>query len=246
MPKLHELIAVEPDLKASAIRSFKEVSHTFGSPTALVGEVRTYQPLEEGGDEFPDEITNLSTTVSDLLSQLSGQYGNWLDVAMQKEVSNSVTSADVVVDGEVLFAELPTPALLNLESKLGELRAIYAALPTLDPTERWNFDTGQGCYVSEPRVTFRTQKVLRNHVKAEATPEHPAQVEVYTEDERVGRWTKIVRSGMVTVVQKRQMLSRIDRLAQAVKKARQRANDVEANVDEYAATLFDYINEGIL
>ena len=43
--------------------------------------------------------------------------------------------------------------------------------------------------------TLRTKKVPRNHVKAEATEKHPAQVEVYYEDVAVGYWTTVKFSG---------------------------------------------------
>lgn len=38
-------------------------------------------------------------------------------------------------------------------------------------------------------------QVPRNHVKAEATDKHPAQVEVYHEDVPVGYWTTVKFSG---------------------------------------------------
>ena len=42
---------------------------------------------------------------------------------------------------------------------------------------------------TDPVRTIRTKKVPRNHVKAEATENHPAQAEVYYEDLPVAYWT---------------------------------------------------------
>lgn len=240
MTKLHELIAVEPDLKGKAQQALNEIKKALASPQLFTGEVRTYDSLYEGGETFPDEVSNPSTTVPQLLAYLGEVYGDWMDVGLQKEVTNSDTSATVDV-GEITF-NLPAPALLNLESKLQELRRVYDALPVLDPAETWKYDDAKEIWVSKERVTFRTKKVLRNHVKAEATEQHPAQVEVYTEDERAGTWTKVVFSGAVTAKRKRQILARIDDLYHEVKKARQRANDIEANTAEFSETLFDYIH----
>ena len=57
MGKLHELLAVEPDLKAAATRTVNEVIALFKEGAdRLVGQIRVYHPLEEGGDVFADEI----------------------------------------------------------------------------------------------------------------------------------------------------------------------------------------------
>lgn len=56
----------------------------------------------------------------------------------------------------------------------------------LDAAESWTFDGSADSYRTEPVRTIRTKKVPRNHVKAEATEHHPAQVEVYFEDIPVG------------------------------------------------------------
>lgn len=244
MAKLHELLAVENDLRKAANSAIQEVKARLANRSILVGQTRRYSPLVEGGETFPNEDTNLNTTISEQLEILQQQYGSFMDVSLQKEVSNLGTSANVVVDGKILFDNLPSTALLNLEAKLIELRSVYANIPTLDPAERWEYDEGQGHYVSSERETHRTKKIHRNHTLYDATDKHPAQVQVYTEDERVGTWTTVIHSGMITQTDKRQRLSRIDRLIHEVKKARQRANDITADEKTYAAQVFNYINNG--
>ena len=242
MGKLHELLAVEPDLKSEAQRLASKVKALFSEGKGkLIGQIRTYQPLEEGGQDFVDEITEMATTVDDELADWEVAFSGWLDAAIQKEITNQETGADVVLDGMTLFENMPATALLNLEAKLVEIRQVFKQIPTNDPTESWSRDVDLGCFVSRPRTTYKAKKMLRNHVKAEATKEHPAQVEVYTEDIRVGTWTTIIHSGMVTPVEKQNRLKRIDLLIRAVKQARQRANSIEITDVHLGRKLFAYI-----
>lgn len=243
MGKLYELLAVEPSLKSEAMQGIAQIKKLFAEGgNKLVGKIRTYAPTNEEGEALPDEITNLATTVNIEIAELEMSFGKWLDTAIQKEITNQVTLANVVIGGKTLMENLPAPALLNLESKLMELRQVYVAIPTNDPSERWIFDEQLGCFVSEIRQTQRSKKVPRSHILYEATKEHPAQVQTYTEDVSVGTWTTIVHSGMLTPVEKQARLSRIDTLYRAVKEARQRANDTEIKPLEVAKVLFDFIN----
>lgn len=241
MAKLHELLAVESDLRKAAYETLLSTRKNLSNKQIQVGQVRRYSPAKEGGETFPDDRTELNTTVDEQLSILKNAYAPYMDTTLQKEISNMSTSADVEVDGVVIFKDVPAPALLNMEARLVELRAVFDEIQTLDPAEQWTYDQGQGCYVSSPRETMKTKKVFRNHVLYEATKEHPAQVQAYTEDERIGTWTTIIQSGMITVTDRRGMLERIDKLIYAVKKARQRANDVAASTATFADKIFDYI-----
>ena len=188
MGKLHELLAVEADLKAQAQQALAKVKNLFQDGTGkLVGQVRTYEPLFEGGEPHSPEITVLATTIANELDALRGPLVAWINAAVTKEVTNQKTSAHIVLDGDGDFdaENLPAKALLNLESKLAELRQVIVAIPTNDPSETWGFDTQLEHYVSAPRVTYRTKKVPKAVVMYEATKEHPAQVQAFTEDERV-------------------------------------------------------------
>lgn len=242
MGKLHEVLAVEGDLAGQAQREMDATKHLFREgQSRLVGKVRTYQPIDEEGLRYDDEVTVLADTVWAALSRLSTAFGKWLDASLQKEVTNRSTGADVIIDGEVIFENLPTPALLNLENKLAALRSVLVTIPTLDPVERWEWDDAQERYLSAPRVQEKTAKIPKSLVTAEATKEHPAQVEVYYEGMRVGEWTTIIHSGMYTPHRKRMLLEKLDSLLRAVKQARQRANDVEADAAIYSTALLDYL-----
>lgn len=244
MGKLHELLAVEPDLKAEAQRAASQIMNLFSEGKGrLIGQIKTYRSLEEDDEGQPDEITELATTVQAELEATEIAYGAWIDAAIQKEATNQTAASTVIINGKSLFGNraLPVTALLNLESKLVELRRIYNAIPTNDPTEKWEWDEQTGCYISRERCTYRTRKVPRTHVLYEATAEHPAQTELYHEDIRVGQYITTIRSGMLTPSEKRSILMRIDQLGRAVKAARQKANDIEIKDIHIAKELFSFL-----
>lgn len=240
MAQLHELLAVESDLRTAAAQELSRVRGMFEAPTAFVGQTRMYRPLLEGGEPLPAENTPLGSHVTDELTSLFVKFGEWVEAVVQKEMTNTMTSASVVVDGVILAEDLPAPALLNLESRLAELRQVIQSIPTLTPSEEWTWDENAGVYVSAPRITYRTKKVPRTLVAYEATKEHPAQVQVFQEDIREGEWTTTIFCATMTVAAKNAMLDRLDKVLRAVKKARQKANT--ADIAEVSVSgLFDYI-----
>ena len=105
------------------------------------------------------------------------------DVTATKDWTNCVARADVVVDGTPLLRDVPVTYLLFLEKQLVDLHTFVKKLPVLDAVRDLDTTTPSAdSFATEPVQTTRTKKVPRNHVKAEATEKHPAQVEVYYED----------------------------------------------------------------
>lgn len=244
LPKLHELLAVEGDLKSRAQQAKNATIKLFTEGTGrLLGRIITYQ-VDEGEDSRRPEITELATTTPAELDQFQIAYSQWLDVAIQKEVTNQATMATVTIDGVDIFKEaLPATALLNLEAKLVEMHTVFASIPTLDPSERWEWDAGRGHYVSKDRETNITKKVTKVLVLYEATEQHPAQTQPYNEDVKTGTRTTTLYSGLFSISEKRQILDRIDKLLRAVKAARQRANNIEITDVKMAEAIFNYIRE---
>jgi transcription termination factor NusB len=244
MSKLHELLAVEPDLKGSAEKIIKETVNTFTKKEHhFIGRHKSYKPIDEEGDTFAPETQEMVTTVLKKLEHTQEVVGKYLDAMAQKELTNTTASAILEVDGQVLFdAPLPATLLLAIEGRLKQLREAYNAIPTLDPSETWKWDTATGTYEASSKETYKTKKVYRNHVVAAATDKHPSQVQVFTEDERIGAWTEKKWSGMITPAEKALILGRIDTLAQAVKRARKRANDAEVKIISIGDALLNFIN----
>lgn len=245
MGKMHELLAVEPDLKGAAEKIIAETINTFTKkPNHFEARHKSYKPIDDEGETFAPEKQEMVTTVPKKLEHTQEVVVKFFDAITQKEMTNAEASAVIEIDGTPLIdTPLPATLLLSLEGRLRQLREVYNSIPTLDPAETWRWDEQTKTYEANSKESYKSKKVFRNHVKAPATDKHPAQVETYTEDERVGTWTTKRWSGMVTPAEKAAVLARLDKLAQAVKRARQRANDAEVKSAEIGNVLFNYINE---
>src|SRR5262249_32467812 len=152
--------------------------------------------------------------------------------------------ADVVVEGRRLLEGVPVTHLLFLEKQLVDLRTFVEALPTLDAAEEWEYKAEFDSYASKPSRTNRTKKVPKNHIKYEATKEHPAQVEMYMEDVWVGTWTTVKFSGATPAAAKNAMLERVGKLLDAVKVAREEANNHDVHGVKVGGTVLGYIFAG--
>ena len=157
-----------------------------------------------------------------------------------QELANTEAKADIELDGKILAASVPATMLLHLEGKLKALRELYLAIPTLPPGESWERNEVGNHEVTTK--TVRTQKVLKNHVQAPATERHPAQVQTYSEDVRVGLAVTVKETSVLSVKDKSDLLARLDRLAVAVKQARQRANMTEVPKADIGKKLFAFIH----
>jgi len=246
MGQLHEVLAVEPDLKNAAQAALSKAQAIFENEAEmLTGMVRTYAPVMDDGERLPSEHKTLPTTVDAELASVIDAWARWIDAVTQKEATNQFAKADLVVGEEVLLKDVPATALLNLEGKLAQLRKLVRGVPINDLARDWKFDEDQGCWVAPRETSRRTAKVPKAHVLYDATPEHPAQVEQYFIDETVGHWTAVHSSGKWSPAWKTAVLSRLDRLILATRKARQRANREEAVSIEVAEILLTHVfNKG--
>jgi len=246
MSKLYEILAVEGDLKKKTAEILKSITALFGQPGKFTGQTVSAHVILEGEPELFPENTDMAYKVNDQLAVIHENFGGYVDVTVIKEMTNTQAFGDVII-GDVKFLEtLSATSLLNLEARIAELEEVYKAIPVLDATERWKFDDGQGCFVSDVRKGYRMKKTPKVLELAKATVEHPAQVQVFQEDVPCYSVEKILFSGMLTPADKQARLDRIGKLGIAIKKARQRANDVEIKSVKVADKIFDYINNGAL
>lgn len=193
--KLNQIIAVEKGVKAKAHQDLTAAHHGLQKPALLVGISRTYQAKDEEGEQLPPESTRVQVQAEDVLRDTAKSLTRLFDVTATKDWANCEARADVTVDGRVLVAAVPVSYLLFLEKQLTDLNTFVRKLPVLDASEAWSQDPSTDAWKTEAVRTLRTKKVPRNHVKAEATEKHPAQVEVYYEDIPVGYWTTTKFSG---------------------------------------------------
>lgn len=242
MPKLNQIVAVEKGLKERTQRALTDIYHGLQKPVLFAGLSRVYSPLTEDGEQIPPESTQVQLTVGEELVKAGALFTQLFDAVGTKEEGNRNAVADVKVDGLTLIESASVPFLLFLEKQLIDWRTAVSKVPVLDRSEVWaSDDAADGQYRTPVTETLRTKKVLRNHVKAEATDKHPAQVEVFTEDTPVGRWSLTKFSGAVPVKDRDDLVSRVNTLLDAVKAAREEANSTEVHQVRVGEAVFSYL-----
>lgn len=227
MTRLNQIIAIEKGQKTRAFEVLTNAHQTLHRAPLLSGISRTYRPKDEEGEQLPPESTKVQVKAEQMIDQVREAVGRLFDVTLTKETANARATADVVVDGRILIHAAPVTYLLFLEKQLIGLHTFIKELPILDASEQWAFDQAADVWATEPSQTVRTKKIPRNHVKAEATNNHPAQVEVYHEDVPVGYWRTVKSSGALPAVYVNGALAAIEKLQEAVKIAREEANNSE-------------------
>ena len=239
--KLNQIIAVEKGIKSRSLQELTEAHHALQKPTLLSGISRTYRPKDEEGEQLPPESTRVQIKAEDIIRDTTEVLTKLFDVVATKDWANCKAKANVVVDGNTLLTDVPATYLLFLEKQLVDLYTFVKKLPVLDAAETWVFDQSADCWATEPVQTLKTKKIPRNHVKAEATEKHPAQVEVYYEDVAIGNWRTVRFSGALPAKRVNELLSRVEKLQEAVKFAREEANSMETEDVKVGEKVFQYL-----
>jgi len=247
--KLHQLLAVESDLKQQAKKILVETKNTFeGKREHFDGMTRTYQHLEVDEAmtslEIAPEEKLVVTTVDEKLEFANKVFVRTLDVLISKETTNAsgVAMADLEIGGVVF--PLAATALLALEGFIREIRSVYNSIPTLDPVREWSEDADRkGAFRTKELFTYRTEKKPEVIVKYDATPEHPAQTDLVMIERQVGKFHVVYKSGRYTVKRKAECLSNIDALIRETKKARSVANQAEVKNEKIGHAIFAAIHK---
>lgn len=242
MTQLHQIVAIEKTAKAEANAAIDRTYKVVQKPDLFAGIARTYEPIAEDGQQLPAESTKVQYRAEDLLADtLRTAWTRLLDLVATKDNANTEARANVMVDGKIVLADAPVTYLIWLEKQLVEMRTVVSKLPTLDNAFDWRTDL-DGTWVTGPTKTVKTAKVPKNHVLYPATAEHPAQVQMYTEDVAVGTWTTFKFSGAMPASRQRELLERIGRLLEAVKFAREEANSLFDVTDmRVGSAIFDFL-----
>jgi LysM repeat protein len=250
MTKLHELLAVESNLEKQANDCSKDLANTFEKKRHHFEEKRVvFRSNEENSSQVTEVQSDIQTTVNKELNEwLLVKLSKLYDASLQVAEANTRAKADVVLeDGTVLVKDVPATALLELEKRLVEVKNLVFAAPTLDPTKGFKVDTTRGddFYVAREVTKNRTRKTKKAFQLAPATDKHPAQVQLIEEDVVVGVITEQEWSSMLTVVQKGDMLDRVEELIRSVRRARSKANEVEVDsTKKFGNKLLNYVFKG--
>jgi hypothetical protein len=239
--KLSQHLGVEQKTRTRVHREITELYRRVCQTDLFNGFNRTYKPVDDDGDQLPAETRRVQNKVDEILAELRRLSSQRMDAVATKEWGNTKAKADVVIDGQTILADVPVGYLLFLEKQLDELHVFLRGLPTLDPSETWELDRGDGLFRSEPATTQKMRKVPRSHVLVAASEHHPAQAETYHEDVIVGEWTRVLRSGAVHQVRVDDLCRQVIKLRDGVIAARQFANTVDVDEKKVGSAIFEFI-----
>jgi hypothetical protein len=239
--KLNQVIAIEKGAKNRLYAAITELHKNAQKPDLYYGFNKSYEPKEEGGEQFPPEQKKVLMRSDDVLAETKKLFTEFLDITATKDFANVTAKADVIVVGNTLIKDVPVPYLLFLEKQLTDLRTFVDKMPVLDESDDWRKDDATGLFKTEPTKTHRTSKVQEAIVLYDATEKHPAQTQLITKDVIVGYWNQTKQSGAITRGDKRKLLERIESVLSAVKSAREEANSVEAPEKKVGEDILGYI-----
>lgn len=241
-PVLHEVLAVEQDLKGNAERARTAALELFRSKqNQFTGIRRTFRPFavaEDAADQGRERLeaeTKLVTTVANELDAALAVVGAAMTAGYQIDEANTRAKADIVCNGETIARDVPATFLLQLERRLREVRAVFRETPCFDPVRTWTADPDadrKHVLKADAVVTIRKARTRKYNVMYESTKEHPAQVDVVEVDEPTGEIRSYEWTGMLASAKKAALVERVEALIAAVKQARSRANTVEVATDQ--------------
>lgn len=241
MAKLNQIVAVVNGKKTRSQRALTDIYKQLQKPTLFDGISRSYQPLDEEGETQPPEKKNVQYKAKQAIAEARTALLELLDATATQDYSNCEARADVVVDGQTVLSQVPVTHLLFLEKQMTDLHTFVSQIPTLDPAETWRWDENADCFANDPAVSNRTKKVPRSHILYEATEKHPAQVEMYHEDIKVGEWRTIKFSSALPAQERNEIIGRIRKLQEAIKFAREEANNREVENVHIGNKVFDFV-----
>jgi len=247
--KLNQVIAIVSGEKSKREAAITKAYHKLQRTDLFEGMTRRYSPLEDdptGANKLPDEDKLVQENVPEVLADVRVDLEAMINMVATQDSGNTMARADITIDIDednsmTIAKDVPVTTLIFLEKQLKDIRTLVDKLPVLDPMEIWEHDKASGLYKSKEKSSIRTKKVPRNHIKAEATDKHPAQVEVYTEDAPIGTWTSVRFSGAISKDDRKAILERIEKLDKAVKVAREAANSEEVAKVETGDAILKYI-----
>lgn len=250
MSKLHELLAVESNLRGQAEATRKDLLNTFEKKKHHFSEVIvTFKSSKEG---TPDKIENqlgLQSTIYKELDWIGEKIAAAIDSCHQIDIANTQARADVILEnGVLLLNNVPATSLLQLEKRIKEVQELVANIPTLDPAKGFEPDKDRGAGIFRARDVEkpRTEKQFEFIVMQPPTDKHPAQIKELMVDKPIGVILAQEWSSLITVAEKGDMLDRVEALLRAIKKARSRANeqDIDVKDNRIAEKLLNYIFKG--
>lgn len=248
---MHELLSVYDDQKGQATKTRTELAATFtNKPHLFRKKVQTFRPLAENAKDVVEIQADIQSSLSTEITWVGEFLARAMDSGYQIDLGNTHAKADLIVDGVALATNIPATFLLQLEKHLVNVRDLAITMPTLDPAQGFTLDSsaGKGIWKAREVIKNRTQKQKKVLQLSPSTDKHPAQVQAYEEDVVIGNILEQEWSALTTPAIKSQVIANCDKLIQATKQARSRANSVELTVEKQniGKSLLDFIFKPLL
>jgi hypothetical protein len=239
--KLHQLLPIIQKVKDETKKVKTTIYQAIQKRDNFEGLSRTYSPINDDGYVYPSEGKPVITLTKIALKQFAASQVELFDTCYAQDKANQEAKADIIVDGEVILANVPITHLLFLEKQIDDIKTFLEKIPTLDATEEWVFNDSLCCYESTAKKTTKTKKITKPVVLYEATKEHPAQVKEVSEDIIEGTWNTIKRSGAYSYQSVVELRNKVIALEKAILEARERANQIDVKVEKASSKLLTYL-----
>ncbi len=239
--ELHKIIALEKTRKSQAKTTGDQLYHLLQKAQLANGLQGTYQPAEDEGEQFAPEYQKVQVEAERILAMLAKSQAPAWDITATKDKGNTVASANVTVDGQILLPAVPVTTLIFLEKQLTDLRTVISHAPILDPADNWTRDGETGLYRTAEVRTIRTKKVTEPFIVIQPTDKFPGQWTDRSKDIKAGTWSRVKLSGALPATRKEMLLERVVKLLEAVKVAREEANRTQTEFEEIASPVFDWL-----
>ena len=233
MASLHELLGRRAGVRARVKTVIDDAYKRLQRPALFTGGTKRYTPLtEEDGTTYPDQDVVLQLSANFVLRDAASALAELFNITMTVDEANAMATSDIIVNGEVIYPNVPAVTLIAVEKRLTDLHTMIAAAPGLDPAERWFFDPATSSYRSAtPVETLKMKKVTRYTTVFAGDQHHAPDIRERTEDVPVGKWTSVNLSGGLSAEERAKLLRRVDLLRQAAREARERANSMRLTSD---------------
>lgn len=239
--KMNQVIAIANGEKGRMQKVISKVYQKLQKPALFQGITRTFKPIDADAEKYPDEGTIVQLTVQQAIEEGIAVMVDAFNIVATQDCGNQIAKADVKVDDKVVIKDVPATHLIFLEKQLKDVETFVDTFPTLDPAREWEYSDDASCYKSKTEETHKTKKIPKPIVKYDATPEHPAQTEMFTEDVITGYWTTTYLSGAIKKSEKEEFLNKVRMLSNSIKVAREEANSVTVEKKTIGKDVLDFI-----
>jgi len=239
--KLNQVVAAEKTIKSQNYTKITEIDKKLKKPDLFSGFSRVYSPYEEEGEQYNPEYKKVQLRINDVLDEYCELHTDLIDITATKDDANCIAKSDIVVDGKVVAKNVCATTLLFLEKQLNDVRILVEDIPILNEAETWHYDSAVALHKTAPTTSIKTKKITKHIIVVPSTDKHPAVTDKVTEDVKEGTWEKIDESGAMLLVEKKEILKKVEKLALAVKAARESANMQDIIPVEIGKSLLNYI-----